>query len=174
MLMAATLACNQIPVVKSLAIEAQIRSREVDPTYDPNPNGYFAAPPDAKPADYPGQAIKIPLWAWPSIPEIKGVTYRVLLTSRNIDEVRQSFAKAFGDPPGITTEMAWDAGEANLLARADCEIITVDFATMIADPVAEFIRVAEQWPVNPVAAAATIDAALYRNKGPIQIGGNPK
>jgi len=150
-------------------IEAVIRSREIDPTYNPNPAGYFShgamfAPIADWITDTPDNVVM------KAAPEafLKGTgtePLKVILTSRPQSEIEMSFMKAFGfDVPDHRYTARIEA-ENILKAAENVDLTIIDFADLIADPTAVFtVLAANKWPIDIDKAAKTIDPTLYRNK----------
>jgi len=150
------------------SIEAVIRSREIDPTYNPNPAGYFShaamfapvadwisATPDdcvmkAAPEAFADGAGSEPL--------------TVVLTSRDQSQIEASFAQAFGFTVSPHRYGARAFAEQVLVDAPNVTVSVVNFADMIDDPQSVFETLAANgWPINATVAAATIDPTLYRN-----------
>jgi len=150
-------------------VEAVIRSREINPSYNPNPAGYFSHGTMFSPiadwiADTPdGSVMKAAPEAF-----LQGTGFEplmVILTSRPVGEIEASFIAAFG----------FDVEDRRYQARAECEAIleqatnvvlsVVNFAELIDTPDQVFASLAATgWPIDAEGAAATIDPTLYRNR----------
>jgi len=149
-------------------VESIIRSRETDPTYNPNPAGYFS---------HRTMFTQIAEWisdtpdnsVMKAAPEafINGAGIEplmVILTSRPRSEIDASFDRAFGmDVP----EFRYDNRKAieQILADApNVNVAVVNFSDLIATSLTIFTSLAANgWPIDAETAAATIDPALYRN-----------
>jgi len=150
-------------------VEAVIRSKEIDPAYNPNPAGYFShrtmfAPVADWISDTPDNSVM------KAAPEafLQGTgsePLTVILTSRPAGQIEASFMAAFG----------FDVPDHRYTARAQAQVIleqstnvvltVVDFAELIDTPDQVFASLAASgWPIDADIAAATIDPALYRNR----------
>jgi hypothetical protein len=150
-------------------VEAVIRSREIDPTYDPNPFGYYSHSTMFAPiADWitnvpDGSVMKAAPEAFLYGTGSEPLT--VILTDRPADQIEASFAAAFGmDVP--ENRYAARAQALAILQQATNVVLTVvNFADLLNTPGEVFADLAASgWPIDPAAAAATIDPTLYRNR----------
>ena len=151
------------------SVETVIKSREIDPAYNPNPAGYFShgamfAPIADWITDTPDNSVM------KAAPEafLQGAgtePLKVILTSRPQSEIEASFMKAFGfDVPEYRYTARIEA-ENILKAAKNVDLTIIDFADLIADPTAVFtVLAAKKWPIDIDKAAKTIDPKLYRNK----------
>lgn len=150
-------------------VEAIIRSREIDQSYNPNPAGYFSHGTMFTPiadwiANTPDESVM------KAAPEafLNGTgtePLKVILTSRPQSEIEVSFMKAFGmDVPELRYTARINAE--NILKTAEnVDLTVINFADLIADPTAVFTDLAaNKWPIDIDKAASTIDPTLYRNK----------
>jgi len=150
-------------------VEAVIRSREIDPTYNPNPAGYFSHGSMFSPiADWisetpDGSVMKAAPEAF--LQGTGSEPLMVILTDRPAEQIEASFAAAFG----------FDVPDHRYQARAQAQVIleqatnvvltVVDFAELIDTPDQVFADLAATgWPIDAEDAAATIDPTLYRNR----------
>jgi len=151
------------------SVESVIKSREIDPAYNPNPAGYFSHGTMFTQiadwiADTPDNSVM------KAAPEafLNGAgtePLKVILTSRPQSEIELSFMKAFGmDVPEFRYTARINAE--NILKTAEnVDLTIIDFADLIADPTAVFTDLAaNKWPIDIDKAASTIDPTLYRNK----------
>ena len=149
-------------------VEALIRSREIDPTYNPNPAGYFSHATMFSPiadwiADTPdGSVMKAAPEAF-----LQGTgsdPLMVILTDRPAEQIEASFAAAFGmDVPDHRYSARAEA-QAILQQATNVVLTIVNFADLIETPDQVFVDLAAKgWPIDPTTAAATIDPTLYRN-----------
>lgn len=151
------------------SVESVIRSREIDPAYNPNPAGYFSH-----------RTMFAPIADWISgtpdnsvmkaAPEafLQGTgsePLTVILTDRPADQIEASFAAAFGfDVPDHRYSTRAQA-QAILEQATNVVLTIVNYAEMIDAPDQVFVDLAASgWPINAAAAASTIDPALYRNR----------
>lgn len=149
-------------------VEAVIRSREVDPAYNPNPAGYFShrtmfAPIADWISDTPDNSVM------KAAPEafLQGTgsePLMVILTSRPVGQIEASFAAAFGMNVPDHRYSARAQAQAILEQATNVVVTVVDFADLIDTPERVFAGLAfTGWPINAPVAAATIDPSLYRN-----------
>lgn len=149
---------SEWPVLISMRAEHRIRQRQVDPTYDPNPNGYFVN--DYDPEDLPsGTIAKVSLGQLPRLTR----SALVLVLRRDPGEREESLWRGFN----IREPDDFKSFEQRSLAFAhDLDHLTiteVDHADVINDAASVFAALADNgWPIDPVACAAAIDPALYR------------
>lgn len=148
-------------VITDPTVESLIRSREADPaTYDPNPNGYFAAPPDVVPTDYPAALVKVPMYRWPALATSD---LSIVWMQRDESERALSFVTAFGGADTVNVPY-YEAGEAALAIAQS--VTVVQFADVLNDPVGEFTRLqAAGWPIDPSLCASVVDPNLWRMRG---------
>lgn len=151
------------------SVESVIRSREIDPAYNPNPAGYFSH-----------RTMFAPIADWISgtpdnsvmkaAPEafLQGTgsePLTVILTDRPAEQIEASFAAAFGFEVPQYRYTARINAENILKTAENVDLTVIDFADLIADPTAVFtVLAANKWPINIDKAASTIDPKLYRNK----------
>jgi len=149
-------------------LEAVIRSREIDPTYNPNPAGYFSHATMFSPiADWITDTTDNSVMKAAPEAFLQGTgsePLTVILTSRPVGEIEASFMAAFG----------FDVPNHRYTARAQAQVILeqasnvvltiVNFSELIDTPEQVFASLAATgWPINAPVAAATIDPSLYRN-----------
>jgi hypothetical protein len=149
-------------------VEAIIRSREINPTYNPNPAGYFShgsmfAPIADWIADTPdGSVMKAAPEAF--LQGTGSEPLMVILTDRPAEQIEASFAAAFGFDVPDHRYQARAQAEAILEQATNVVLSVVNFSDLIAQPLATFTSLAANgWPIDAEIAAATIDPALYRN-----------
>jgi len=150
-------------------VEAVIRSREIDPTYDPNPYGYYShATMFAPIADWitnvpDGSVMKAAPEAFLNGTSSEPLT--VILTGRPADQIEASFTAAFGmDVP--EHRYSARAQAAVILGQATNVVLTVvNFSDLLNTPGEVFTNLAATgWPIDAATAAGTIDPTLYRNR----------
>jgi hypothetical protein len=150
-------------------VEALIRSREVSNNYNPNPAGYFSHDTMFSPiadwiSDTPDNSVM------KAAPEafLNGTgsePLMVILTARAPAEIEASFIQAFGFDVEDRRYDARAQAQAILEQATNVVLSIVNFAELIDTPLAVFTALADAgWPIDPAAAAATIDSALYRNR----------
>lgn len=150
-------------------VESVIRSREIDPTYNPNPAGYFShgamfAPIADWIASTPDESVM------KAAPEafLQGTgsePLMVILTDRPADQIEASFAAAFGFDVPDHRYSARAQAQAILEQATNVVLTIVNFAELIDSPDQVFADLAASgWPIDAAAAASTIDPTLYRNR----------
>jgi len=150
-------------------VESVIRSREIDPAYNPNPAGYFShrtmfAPVADWISDTPDNSVmkaapEAFLYGTGSEPLM------VILTDRPAEQIEASFAAAFGFDVPDHRYQARAQAQAILEQTTNVVLSIVNFAELIDTPDQVFASLAASgWPIDPAAAAATIDPMLYRNR----------
>jgi hypothetical protein len=149
-------------------IEEVIRSREIDPTYNPNPAGYFSHSTMFSPiadwiTDTPdGSVMKAAPEAFLQGTGSEPLT--VILTDRPANQIEASFAAAFGMDVPDHRYSARAQAQAILQQATNVMLTIVNFADLIETPDQVFAGLAASgWPIDPTMAAATIDPTLYRN-----------
>lgn len=150
-------------------IETIIRSREIDPAYNPNPAGYFShgamfAPIADWIADTPdGSVMKAAPEAF--LQGTGSEPLMVILTDRPAEQIEASFAAAFGFDVPDHRYQARAQAQAILEQATNVVLSIVNFAELIDTPDQVFASLAASgWPIDSAAAAATIDPTLYRNR----------
>lgn len=150
-------------------VESVIRSREIDPAYNPNPAGYFShgamfAPIADWISDTPDNSVM------KAAPEafLNGTgsePLMVILTDRSADQIEASFAAAFGFDVPDHRYSARAQAQAILEQATNVMLAIVNFAELIDSPDEVFADLAASgWPIDAAAAASTIDPTLYRNR----------
>ena len=150
-------------------VESVIRSREIDPSYDPNPAGYFSHGSMFSPVadwitDTPDNSVM------KAAPEafLQGTgsePLMVIFTDRPADQIEASFMAAFGF--GVEDRRYTARAQAQAIVKQATNVVltVVDFAELINSPDQVFADLAASgWPIDAAAAASTIDPTLYRNR----------
>lgn len=135
------------------------------PNYDPNPHGFYELDDLNLVADWSGfrgRAVKVVRDNLDLLPASE--SYRVVYMRRDPAEIRRSFRGVIShETPGSFAFL--DTYERDVTSDCrrfgDCTLL--DYASVIADPVAAFAAL--NWQLDVEAAAATIDSALYRHRG---------
>ena len=150
-------------------VESVIRSREIDPAYNPNPAGYFSHRTMFSPitdwiSDTPdGSVMKAAPEAF--LQGTGSEPLMVILTDRPAEQIEASFAAAFGFDVPDHRYQARAQAQAILEQATNVVLGIVNFAELIDTPLAVFTALADAgWPIDAAAAASTIDPALYRNR----------
>jgi len=144
-----------LPVVFDMEDEARVRAAEIDPDYDPNPNGYFST--NRLPHDHIGGLMKCHLVNWPMV---KPGPYKIIWMQRDEEERQRSMQRAFGDDSNLSR--LYDIGE-QLLALTDA--VKIDYQNVVESPLAVFEALkAYGWPIDPEICAKEIDPSLWRNR----------
>jgi hypothetical protein len=160
---------SSIPAYTDPAINNLIESRELDPTYNPNPWGYFSH-----------NSMFLPIAQWVRNTPIDSVMkaapeafylnagsemLSVVLTSRNLDEMKASYRRSFGEPSSTNQDDLLDRVEHVLAKAGNVTFTKLDFADLVGNPTGSFQTLADAgWPIDVGIAAATIDQSLYRNR----------
>jgi hypothetical protein len=148
-------------------VETIIRSREIDPAYNPNPAGYFSHGSmfmhiDGWISDTPNESVM------KAAPEafLSGAgsePLMVILTSRPQSEIEASFSAAFGMNVPEHRYSARMQAQAILELASNVVLTTVSFDDLTLTPETVFADLsASGWPIDPVIAASTIDPDLKR------------
>jgi hypothetical protein len=151
-MMMAALTAGGLSPVHSVAVEADIRSRVIC-DYDPNPDGFWPAPRGVFPHDLAdGELVKCPVYAWRSV---NPGDYRVVRMVRDEAVRSASFTTVFGAQESIRS---YELGEEHLLERDDCQIVTLNYDTVVADPAIAFGTLVDAgWPIDAAAARAVVN-----------------
>ena len=137
-----------------------------DGAYLPNGDGFFALQDDFGPdfyAKYEGRLVKVPWSRLRSLPE---GDYRVLFMLRDPKEISASmerFMPGWGGERVLAETCYLGAVNtllAQLRARGDMEVSTLDYASVVANPEKELASLG--WPIDAVKAASVVDASLHR------------
>lgn len=150
-------------------VESVIRSREVDPAYNPNPAGYFSHGTMFSPiadwiSDTPDNSV---MKAAPEafLDGTGSEPLTVILTDRPADQIEASFMAAFGFGVEDRRYSARAQAQAILEQATNVVLTVVNFAELIDSPNQVFADLAASgWPIDASAAASTIDPTLYRNR----------
>ncbi|HUW00736.1 MAG TPA: hypothetical protein VMW08_00150 [Acidimicrobiales bacterium] len=146
------------------------------PRYHPNPNGYFepgqARHTRAFPRLIDGKLVKL-MGVGPAEPRFRqAAPIRVVWMRRPPAEIRASHLATFGRCPPWTADNRYPTIAAARIAHQTSVpwvegLAVVDYPD-VTDPATrleQFERLtAEGWPIDPEAAAATIDGALHRHR----------
>lgn len=166
-LMRAILEASTLTAHTDASVETIIRSREINPAYNPNPAGYFSHGTMFSPiaywiSDTPDESVM------KAAPEafVSGAgsePLMVILTSRPQSEIEASFTAAFGmDVPDHRYSARMQA-QAILELASNVVLTTVRFDDLISAPETVFANLSSVgWPIDPVIAASTIDPDLRR------------
>lgn len=121
-------------------------------------------------ADYRGQFIKITAYGMKFLPPGR---YRVVYTERNIEEVLDSMEKMarVQDADREGTKAAFlklnEMIKGQLAARADVDLLLVNYNAIVRDAAPEIRRIAEfvgATGIDEKAMAAAVDEKLHRNR----------
>ena len=155
---------STLPYIYDLDYEARLRSNETDPTYDPNPNGYWVTD-VSKNHDYTGKLAKIPLH---QVTVIKG-DFKAILMKRGRIAASASYKRAFD---GTFTEsflaQCKEAeeylGVGEHLGTED-KVLVVNFEDVLDNPRREFLRIKNAgWPITVSEAVKYVDPTLWRTR----------
>ncbi len=135
-----------------------------DNHYHPNYNGFYeVSMKEYKlsnfPLQYQGKLIKVMLWGLDSLAvNLEG--YRIIIMSRNPEEIRQSFEAAFNevispDPDKILLEYG------KMMNRKDVQSVNIlEYRKVIENPEREIGNL--DWPIDVIKAASIVDPQQYR------------
>lgn len=141
--------------------------------YVPNPNGFYALSEDFRRPDlydiYAGKAMKIPFRDLTSLP--KG-EYKILFIKRNPEEIRKSMdaftpGRHWGQDSSILFfyDMVISSLLEQLSTRDDVEIIVMEYADIVTNPLGAFSRLKERgWDIDVERAISKVDSSLHRFK----------
>lgn len=149
---------SDLPYIYDYDYEDRLRTNEADPTYDPNPNGYWVTD-MLKRRSYRGKLFKTPLnFALRVRPE----NAKAIIMRRDMAAIQASYQRAFnGELTPLLLRQAED-GEAHLRTFAD--IIEINYEDVIADGLREFEKIRDAgWPIDPYIAASLVEEDLQRN-----------
>ena len=138
-----------------------------DGDYLPNGDGFFALQEDFRDpafyAKYEGRLVKVPWRELRSLPE---GDYRVVFMLRDPREISASmerFMPGWGGERVLAETCYLGAVNtllAQLRARGDMEVSTLDYAAVVANPAKQLASLG--WPIDAKNAARVVDAALHR------------
>jgi hypothetical protein len=158
---------STLTVHSDASVESIIRSREINPAYNPNPAGYFS---------HGTMFTQVAEWisdtpdnsVMKAAPEafLSGAgsePLMVILTSRPKSEIEASFTAAFGMNVPDYRYSARMQAQAILELASNVVLTTVSFDDLTLTPETVFADLAAAgWPIDPVIAASTIDPDLKR------------
>lgn len=139
--------------------------------YVPNPNGFYQFTGEINSAFYhlyEGRLIKCPIREVLNLPSGE---YKVILLSRDPEEVRASMARwtpyaSWGQSETLTyfQDEYLDALKSKLLERGDMDTIEIKYRDIVNDSIGVFSYIqASGWPIEPSLCAEMVDSSLYRN-----------
>lgn len=156
--------------------EKNTAPNEINPYHVANPHGFFELGEHQRvvrdyPDCYAGRVIKLiagRLFA--DIAPVAGTPRRVIYMERPVAEIVVSYRVAFRRLPSQPMPpLQRDHGAAvKALRGLGYDVLHYRYHDVVADPLACFTAIAAAgWPIEPTAAAATVDPSLYRIKGPL-------
>lgn len=168
MMMRAIALASNIPVLHSVESERLMRSMQADPSYDPNPNGYWHPPHNVERDElgrwvhrFEGYLVKVRAFDLTWLPPGR---YQIVATRRRKESVKASHMRAFAAPMPETEFPLQHAAIEVLSQRKDVTLTVVNYEDVVADPEWAFRSLqADGWPIQPDVAASTIDPKLQRN-----------
>lgn len=159
-----------IPAIHSPDRDRAVRGNSsMIPGYDPNPHGFYEVS-DLRAVDWSnagGKCVKV--IRDNLIDLLPSGEYRAVYMRRDPAEIRRSYLGTMSGPPTEHTFnflLDYDrtvAADVALLAERGAKAVALDYASVVRDPSGELSRLG--WPIDVGAAAATVDAALYRHRG---------
>lgn len=135
--------------------------------YIPNPNGFYQFGNEIGEgfAGYDGRVIKCPIQ---QIVKLPIGNYKMVVLKRNPVEIRTSMARwtpyrSWGRQESLTYIYDWYLARVAemVAARGDIQVTILNYADIVANPTAEFTKLAG-WGINVAACAAMVDSSLYR------------
>jgi predicted AlkP superfamily phosphohydrolase/phosphomutase/tetratricopeptide (TPR) repeat protein len=154
--------------------------RPADPS---NPRGYFEHEKAKRPVEHReflaaagGKAVKIVAQLLPRLPRLPGMSYRVLLIERNLDEVvasqeamlKQEARPASGLSPEKLASVFADQMQQvkKALIKTNTPTLVIDYNQTLTDPTAtaERIKAFLGGGIDTKAAASAVSSALYRQR----------
>lgn len=157
-MMMRALQAGGLPCVYSTKGDDERNRNARKPGYIPNPHGFFENA-DLSPqawTNYRGKAVKVVrdnLYLLPDLP------MRVVYMRRDPVEIQASH-DATEDGCDLRDYFAKVADDVKRTGA-----VVLDYADVVTDPLECLLSL--NWPINAVAAAATIDPALYRHRGAV-------
>lgn len=142
------------PIIDPL-FEQEIRNRELDSNYDPNPNGYWVS--KEMPNLQSENLIKCHMYNWSKIPY---GDYKIVWMIRDENQRKASFSRSFGDDSNFVSVY-----ESNEIILNSFSHIKLNFEDVIQNPIDCFTILQQNgWPIDPIICAERIDPLLWRNK----------
>jgi hypothetical protein len=146
---------------------SQERLNQVGGDYKPNPNGFYALNENWRDAGvydkYKGKLVKISHDDLKYLPTGK---YHIVFMTRNVEESRQSWIKAFKTVRVIYE--VYDLYVTSLLKylndRGDCTVQVIDYGDVISQPLIEFEKI--DMPIDINIAVSFVEDDLYRVRIP--------
>ena len=141
-------------------LEELIKSRALDPSYNPNPNGYFQSE-MSKLSEIPDNAIiKVGVFFWYQQTELPPPNALIIRMIRDEEERQKSFKRAFGGEflnPYVLGEEA--------LEKLNVKLLTINYNDVVVEPKKEFLKIKEfGFDIDVDQAVSLVDPTLYRNK----------
>lgn len=138
-----------------------------DGSYLPNGDGFFALQEDFRDpafyAKYEGRLVKVP---WRELQSLPAGDYRVVFMLRDPQEISASmerFMPGWGGERVLAETCYLGAVNtllAQLRARGDMEVTTLDYATVVKGAAKQLGSLG--WPIDSVKAASVVDESLHR------------
>ena len=134
--------------------------------YLPNGDGFFALADDFSSdfyAKYEGRLVKVP---WRELLTLPAGNYRVVFMLRDPQEISASmerFMPGWGGERVLAETCYLGAVNtllAQLRARGDMEVTTLDYASVVANPEKQLAALG--WPIDAAKAVSVVDESLHR------------
>lgn len=139
------------------------RLPSADPTYDPNPHGYYELRNREHKPEYAGRVVKCLNRQMLDVlnPVFR---YRAVYLMRDPAEIKRSYARTVPNGRRDFSNYGRDVlNDVRLLEGFGADVVLLKYRDVIDDPYRELSKLTG-WPFDVAAAAATIDPALYRHR----------
>jgi len=174
-MMARCLEGGGLPVVKMSLNDSEYNIPFGNTGYIPNPNGFYSIEGYMEfdfPTfyeEYKGQVLKIPRTYIRLLPPGK---YKLIFMNRDEKEILASYRSFIGlrdwgevESSVYLKDVILGAEKQIAAERGDIDIIEVNYNELMRDPRAAFDAIVDFGvPIDPAAAAALVDPALYRHR----------
>lgn len=167
-MMMCALEAGGMDAAKNTQRDEYLLKRFGDDRFHPNAGGFYELnmrqyTQDGFPRMYGGMLIKL---LWGALPLVVAGDYKVVFMRREYDEVAESYDATFGESiphPRVQFMGLMNDALGVLEVRRDMDVTVVNYQDVLDDPLDVFTRlVANDWPIDPVAAAAIVDPAQHR------------
>lgn len=125
------------------------------------PDGWWAT---ATARSLIGHVTKLRIYADGPLPQLPGLRYRVILTTRDPREVSASMRDAYGRLSLYSAASVRRWTQATESHPCVADVHTVDHSAVILDPAT--VLASTGWPIDAAEAAQAVDTAWWRHRNP--------
>ncbi|HVX15957.1 MAG TPA: hypothetical protein VHC22_32535 [Pirellulales bacterium] len=147
-----------------------------DENYQPNRGGFYEVAwreygTPGWPLQYQGSLVKIFFWGLDGM-SVNQEGYRIVLMTRDHEEIRQSYEAAFGVPLTVPPDLdkRLDGARVRMFNRRDVHSVNMlDYRFVVDSPLKAFDSL--RWPIDPHQAAAQVDPSQCRFRRELLVEG---